>query len=300
MPSGLWSVSGHGRKGVFISQGSRVMQRRSAARREGFTLIELSMVIVIIGLLVGGVLGAQSLIRASHLRSIVADYEKFVASAMAFRDKFSAVPGDISDATRYWGYAGGAGCVNRTGTTDTTPGVCDGDGDARLMPPASASAAGEDFQFWRQLALAGMISGSYTGFSGSGSADHSIADVNVPRTRIGSNSGWFVHFWAPHTGVTHFPNGVYANSLQVGFIDATWDPIIPIFTPAEMWSIDVKLDDGRPGRGKVVPRNYSTDPSASPALDGCTTAVNGTDIDADYRTAEDRLLCIGIFRQQFF
>ena len=73
--------------------------------RYGFSLVELSIVLVILGLLVGGVLTGQSLIRAAELRSVSTEYSRYVASVHTFRDKYFALPGDMTNATQFWGTA---------------------------------------------------------------------------------------------------------------------------------------------------------------------------------------------------
>ena len=66
-------------------------------RKRGFTLIEMSIVLVIIGLIVGGILVGQNLIRAAEVRATVSQVEKYQAAVATFREKFGALPGDIPD-----------------------------------------------------------------------------------------------------------------------------------------------------------------------------------------------------------
>jgi len=68
-------------------------------KRSAFTLVELSIVLVILGLLVGGTLTGQSLIHAAELRSVVKDYEKYKTAMHVFEDKYFALPGDMTNAT---------------------------------------------------------------------------------------------------------------------------------------------------------------------------------------------------------
>ena len=70
-------------------------QRRT---NSGFTLIELSIVLVIIGLIVGGVLVGQELIRAAGIRATISQVEQYQTAANTFFDKFGALPGDITPA----------------------------------------------------------------------------------------------------------------------------------------------------------------------------------------------------------
>ena len=67
-----------------------------------FSLVELSIVLVILGLLTGGILAGQSLIRAAQLRAVSTEYSRYVASINSFRDKYFGWPGDLRNATAFW------------------------------------------------------------------------------------------------------------------------------------------------------------------------------------------------------
>lgn len=71
--------------------------------RKGFTLIELSIVLVIIGLLVGGVLAGQTLIAAAQVRKEISKLNSISTAINTFRVKYDALPGDMANATTYFG-----------------------------------------------------------------------------------------------------------------------------------------------------------------------------------------------------
>ncbi|MBY6117485.1 prepilin-type N-terminal cleavage/methylation domain-containing protein [Mameliella alba] len=72
--------------------------------RSGFSLVELSIVLVILGLLIGGVLTGQNLIRAAELRSVMTEFKTYQTAVMTFRDKYFALPRDMTNATDFfWG-----------------------------------------------------------------------------------------------------------------------------------------------------------------------------------------------------
>jgi prepilin-type N-terminal cleavage/methylation domain-containing protein len=69
---------------------------RAYNRRDGFTLIELSIVLIVIGLIVGGILVGQNLINAAAIRAQVSQIEKYNTAANTFREKYGYLPGDIT------------------------------------------------------------------------------------------------------------------------------------------------------------------------------------------------------------
>lgn len=119
--------------------------------QRGFSLVELSIVLVILGLLVGGVLSGRSLIHASELRAVTTERDKFTAAVYAFRDKYFQLPGDLSNAYQFWG----ATCGTNTSTASTG---CNGDGGGTI-----SLTNGEAVNAWEHLARAGLIEGSYDG-----------------------------------------------------------------------------------------------------------------------------------------
>ena len=72
------------------------LSENQSSQEQGFTLIELSIVLVIIGLIVGGVLVGQDLIRASEVRATITQIEKYNTAVNTFHAKFNAIPGDMS------------------------------------------------------------------------------------------------------------------------------------------------------------------------------------------------------------
>lgn len=232
------------------------MKIKNSAQKQGFTLVELSIVLVILGLLVGGVLTGQSLIRASELRSVVTEYQSYRTATHAFRDKYFSLPGDMTNATAFWG-KDNAACTGHTGAT-ATPGTCNGNGDGQLSQPSGANATGESVRYWQHLALAGLVSGTYTGNASSGHAQDTTAGQNVPRSKL-SNAGWGTYhygtFGVDNTGWGNF-EGVYNTVYLYGvkYYSGLYEG--EVLKPEEAWNIDTKMDDGRPGLG--IMRVYET------------------------------------------
>lgn len=243
-----------------------------------FSLVELSIVLVILGLLVGGILAGQSLIRAAELRSVTTEADKITTALNAFRDKYMGYPGDITNATQFWGVAGGDGTGNDNAcrivaTTDSK--TCNGDGNGLINDPNTGTGANETLRFWKHLSNAGLVEGQFTQIG-----PIALAGVNILQARIASNAGW----WVGHQNVSGSANvfdGAYGNSMNL-FQRTSPATVRGVMTGAEAWNVDTKADDGKPGLGKVI-SNYSA--TYSDAGVACTTAATG----ADFATATYQL-----------
>src|SRR5689334_15952714 len=127
-------------------------------RQPGFTLVEIAIVLVIIGLLLGGILKGQEMITQAKIKNVVADFSGISAAYYGYQDRYRAIPGDD-------GQAGGAGCAG--GRWD---GACPGNGDGQVAgtynnggagcPAAVVAATPETCKWWDHLRRAGFVSGT--------------------------------------------------------------------------------------------------------------------------------------------
>ena len=253
--------------------------------RQGFTLIELAIVLVIIGLLAGGVLVGQSMMRSAELRSVVTDHGKFVSAIKSFKDQYFALPGDMPNATQFWGAsAAGAACATTAAVGTAT---CDGNADGKVIGGLPATT-NEAFRFWQHLANAGLIEGRFTGIK-AGVVDWSASTANSPQFR-GSNTLWFTWNWgSPSAGNTNWYAGDYGNRLSIGEAVANAEPYGTPFTPEEAWGIDIKMDDGKPGRGRVLATNR----------DSCDTSASETDYTGEYLLTNNTRICSLVFPKAY-
>lgn len=217
---------------------------------QGFTLIELSIVLVIIGLIVGGVLVGQDLIKAAEVRSTIAQYEKYNTAINTFRTKYNGIPGDLSatQATAFALFDDGMG-----------GGTGEGDGNGLIQAPAGTAAQiGEPLAFWRHLSQASLIDGNLGGnlaANGAVAANTTGSTIGtyVPAAKIGRGNYWVV---GADTGLNYYMLSGFDTTgiTTAGVIDFTSQ-----LTPIEAFNMDTKLDDGLPNVGTVQARGIAND-----------------------------------------
>ena len=266
--------------------------------RKGFSLVELSIVLVILGLLVGGILAGQSLIRAAELRSVSTEYDKYTTAVMSFRDKYFALPGDFRDATRFWlRMNGNADCVTNSGAAQFATGVCDGNGNGQIIT-GGVNQSTEMHQFWRHLARAGLVEGEFSGTTVAASY-HTSPGLNSPvskfpkgtwRAQYRANYGDSWYYLRDYQIYMEFGGGAPPSSCAGGcshFLE-------PILKPEEAWNIDTKMDDGHPAQGKLVALFWNN--SCAVAEDGISA---NDDYAARYRLDSKNTTCALTFPKSF-
>ncbi|MDO9466439.1 MAG: prepilin-type N-terminal cleavage/methylation domain-containing protein [Thiobacillus sp.] len=116
--------------------------------QSGFTLIEIAIVLVIIGLLLGGILKGQELITQGRIRNVSNDMQSMTAAINLYQGRYLALPGDDAGAAARWGIPAptpSAGTV----------------GDSVIAGAYNtATAADESRQFWLHLRRAGLVGGA--------------------------------------------------------------------------------------------------------------------------------------------
>lgn len=235
--------------------------------------------LVIIGLLVGGIIAGKSLIRASEVKGTIIDMQRYRSALQAFKDQYNAWPGDMINATNYWGSAGGSSHTNDDtcySIYKTTQATCNGNGDGLVADTGGANPSNthERFLVWQHLANAGLIAGQYTGRStASGNIDD--VGVNVPATKL-SASLFDVYSATGNNGVNNFtdtnPVGLEISLFGFSATDA--------LKPAEAFQVDTKFDDGKPGYGKIY-----TFKKSSPAGGNCVTSDTASTAEYDLSNA---------------
>ena len=204
----------------------------------GFTLIELAIVLVVIGLLLGGVLKGQELIESARARNIISQLDSIKAAYYAFQDKYRAAPGD---------YPGSLAYANLPGIVSPQVGG-NGDGVVRDTPQGR-----ESLLLWVHLSHANLIAGNYR-------ADGSLPERNGEWPRNPYNANLQLQY------DNHFANAGTAPRLNL----KTGNQI-----PAKVLAdIDRKVDDGRADNGQFRFSDYDGGGGA-PSAQRCYDATTG-------------------------
>ena len=270
----------------------------SRRRRFGFSLVELSVVLVIIGFIAGGVVVGQDLIKAAEVRSVVRDISTYKEAIYTMTTKYDCLPGDCPKATTYFGArnANNATCLTMTPAIATPTLTCNGDGDQMVDDSTE-----EMYLFWQHLADASLINGQYTGIHGGASVLQHTFGTNSPASALAGVGFGFGYLDMP-VGSDNTYGMNYGNMFWLGKLASASRPQEGFFTPKEAYSFDKKIDDGRPATGFVMMRSALTG-ALTTAYWGqpndCTTSTSSSDYSGTYDTAHTAASCSFMIKSGF-
>lgn len=214
----------------------------------GFTLVELAISMIIIGLLIGGILKGQELVDSARARRLVSDLKTVEAATLAFYDSYKGMPGDMARATtRLPNCTAENFCMNGDGNGFVASTGGD-DFNWRNVIVGRATHYMESIQFWKQLAGVGLMGGINVGAN----PNNAVFGSTHPAAAYGE--GGFEFYYDQRMGLFtsggHIIRMTSGNALQRGPIEAG-------LTPMQASKIDIMMDDGFPNTGSIV-MNYGS------------------------------------------
>lgn len=253
--------------------------------RTGFTLIELSIVLVIIGLVIGGVLIGQDLINAANIRAAGTQIEGYETAIGVFRSKYHAMPGDLtSEQAISLGMQPRGICEGGNGELNAGCGNCGIDYPIYRL-------SGEIALFWRDLSQSGLIAESFN--SATDTCITNIIQSNLrrylPESRLAGN---YIHIgtWNyPGVASVLWPFGVSVSTFYMirglTAVGASGAMDVPLrMTALTAFRYDSKFDDGNPGAGSVQsadstvngPSAVFSEPPSATACRSTSSTYNAT------------------------
>lgn len=200
-------------------------------RQSGFTLVELAVVMIIIGLLIGGVLKGQELIGNAQVASTITQVKAVDAATSTFRDMYAALPGDIANATV------------RLPNCGTVAACTNGDGNQILNAAPNAAPGTEAQAYFVHLSLADLV----TGIDPNGPAD--AWGTLFPGTPL-RGAGFTVASATLGTQLAAQNAGARAGLYITIGASPAGAPAAAL-NPNQAARIDQKIDDGVPASGGV-------------------------------------------------
>ena len=197
---------------------------RMKSQQSGFTLVEIAIVLVIIGLLLGGILKGQELINSAKVKNLANDFRVVPTYIYAFQDKFKSLPGDDASASTH---------VNGA-TNATTPGAPNTAGNGVIAgSPLSSTQTDESYLFWQHVRLSNLAAGPTA-----------VADPDYrPKNAVGG-----------YLGIASLVNtGGMANAMinlptvMTGTYQVCSESILGKFAK----QLDVQMDDGNTQTGSM-------------------------------------------------
>ena len=134
--------------------------------QEGFTLVEIAIVLVIVGLLLAAVMKGQEMVTQGKIKGTISDFNSVLTAYNGYQDRYKAIPGDDSGAAARWP-TGAFGTDSVAAVNGNGDGVIAGLYSTNLGADAAPTAAQESNLFWQHLRAAGFFAGIQTG-NGSG------------------------------------------------------------------------------------------------------------------------------------
>ncbi|MBL8642491.1 MAG: prepilin-type N-terminal cleavage/methylation domain-containing protein [Rhodospirillaceae bacterium] len=242
----------------------------NTARERGFTLIEMSIVLIIIGLIIGGILKGQELIESARQKNYISQTDSVKAGVNSFIDRFRAFPGD---------YGSSAVCA-----------VCvSGNGDGILQAAAANAGAiaaingvtGENYEFWNMLVGAGFIGGGSSSPVATGALGFSGGTVISPLPQAAFPQSGLTVAYGTHQGGASSAGSLLANWIRAHKFASNGQvaDAQAIVAPVRALQLDTKYDDAQPQTGRIRTSGLDTTNCGTAGTGGAYTALTSVECD---------------------
>ncbi len=246
------------------------MKKTFSTKKSAFSLIELSIVLIIIGLLIAGITGGASLIKSSELRSVMGEARGYSVAVNGFYSQYNYLPGDYA--------VGVGGAIASSTTTVAYPGSTASGQNGRIEYNTGSVATylSESVAAWDQLRKTGTID-STTSVVLAATTTAQIAGVHMPASKIKA-AGWHFDYRTNVgatgtdyssganegsaatpayqnvvvlTGTTTAASATLATAVASTLVNGATNLATPALTGPDTMSIDIKIDDSYANSGKV-------------------------------------------------
>ena len=230
-------------------------------QQQGFSLLEIVVVVVIVGFILGGMLRGQEMITSAKVRRVAGQLDEVRAAYLGFQDRFKALPGDYADADA---------------TLDCGTTLClHGNGDGRIRDnetPASGNQAHEDLLVWTHLCDSGLLKGDL----------HMTDGESQARDGNALKSAYSVYLQIAFDGMYGMnATGIPRHNLKTG-------AQIPVNVLVEL---DRKVDDARPYQGTLQFSGYQGNAAIAPTEGGGATCTTASSPNADWNLVSGNPNC---------
>ncbi|KKB96091.1 hypothetical protein SZ25_00833 [Candidatus Arcanobacter lacustris] len=225
-------------------------------KKQGFSLLEISVVLSIIALLVSAIAVSKNMLANARARTVVSEIGSFNTAIIAFQNIYNYLPGDFPGAYVVWGSSCNATAAN-----------CNGNGDGIItQTDGTVATTNEGVKFWQHLYLAGLLVGYNSGY-GSG---YMAIGTNIPASNYNNIMGYFAQ----------------TNYLLLAALGGSGNTTSPyqyydygVVNNMDLFNIDSKIDDGIASTG-IFQTNAAINPLNNTITSGkCPYgATNGYDL----------------------